>query len=241
MKICPNCGVELEGNTNFCPLCGEAIIDENTENPEYLKLRKKEQQEKVLNAFQKLSGFQKRKLFWEISGILLFSGILITLIIDLLEDNNLSWSKYTVTICAIVFINISLFSFLYKRIYLLFLGSFLASSVLLILLDMFNNNIGWGKKFGIPLLFVAYLIILGLILMIRRSREKELNLITYSLIASGLLSICIEAMISLYNNKGLELSWSLIVIICVLPVSSLLLFIQHRLKRGFELKRFFHI
>ncbi|MCF8229481.1 MAG: zinc ribbon domain-containing protein, partial [Bacteroidales bacterium] len=63
MKICPNCGVELEGNTNFCPLCGEAIIDENTENPEYLKLRKKEQQEKVLNAFQKLSGFQKRKLF----------------------------------------------------------------------------------------------------------------------------------------------------------------------------------
>ena len=70
MKTCSNCQVELEDNMNFCPLCGEPQIDENSDNLEYIKLRKQNQEEKLITPYQKLNGFQKRKLFWEISGLL---------------------------------------------------------------------------------------------------------------------------------------------------------------------------
>lgn len=217
------------------------MITENTENIEYINLRKRKQEEKLLTNYQKLSGFQKRKFFWEISGILLVSGILVTLIIDLLDGNNVTWSKYSIAICAVLFINTTLFCFWFKKIILWLLGSFMSTSILLILIDMFNGNITWGLKFGIPLVLVAYLIIFVLVLLIRNTHEKELNLITYSLIASGLLCICIEGLISLYTEHTIKLHWSLIVLICVLPVSSVLLYIQYRLKKGTDLKRFFHI
>lgn len=241
MTTCSNCGVQLEDNMNFCPLCGEPNIDETTENIEYIKLRKQKQEEKMMTSFQKLSGKQKRKLFWEISGILLISGILISLAIDLLDGNGLSWSVYSMSICAVLFVNITLFSFLYRKIILSFAGSFISTAALLVLLDIFKNNIGWGIKFGVPLLLFAYLIVFGLVMIIRKAKEKELNLITYSLISAGLISICVEALISLYQDGTLNLYWSLIVIICVLPVSSILLYIQYRLKKGTDLKRFFHI
>ncbi len=241
MRTCSNCGVQLEDNMNFCPLCGEPNIDKITDNIEYIKLRKQKQEEKTMTSFQKLSGKQKRKLFWKISGILLISGILVTPIIDLLDGNSLSWSVYSMSICAVLFINITLFTFWYRKIILSFVGSFISTALLLMLLDIFNNNIGWGVKFGVPLLLFAYLIVFGLVMIIRKAKEKELNLITYSLIAAGLISICVEGMISLYNNGTLKLHWSLIVFFCVLPVSSILLYIQYRLKKGTDLKRFFHI
>lgn len=241
MRTCINCGVQLEANMNFCPLCGEPVIDENTDNVEYIELRKKKQDQKRLTSYQKLSGSQKKKLFWEISGIILISGILVTLIIDLVDGNSISWSKYSMTACALLFVNITMFCFWSKKIVLSILGSFITTSVFLILVNIFSGGINWGVKLGIPLLFIAYLIISGLIFMLRKTREKELNLITYSLIAAGLLCICVEGMISLYTVKMLKLHWSLIVIICVLPVSSVLFYIQYRLKKGTDLKRFFHI
>lgn len=241
MRVCSNCGVELEENMNFCPLCGEPMMDENPDNIEYIKLRKQEMGKKPITSFQKLSGVQKRKLFWEISGIILISGILITLIIDILDGNFITWSKYSSTACAVLFVNISLFCHWPKKPLVLFFGSYISNSVFLLLIDMYSGNIGWGVKFGIPLLLVAYLIVSALILLIRKTREKELSLISWSLIASGLLSICVEGMISIYADKMVSLYWSLIVVICVLPVSLILFYIQYRLKRGTDLKRFFHI
>ncbi len=87
--------------------------------------------------------------------------------------------------------------------------SFLSVSTLLVLFDIFNGNTGWGLKFGIPLLVIAYLIIIALVLIIKNAREKQMNLITYSLIAAGLLSICIEGLISLYQERFYQASLEL--------------------------------
>lgn len=241
MKICPNCGVELDNSMNFCPLCGEPVMDKNNENIEYIRLRKQKQDEILRTPYQKLSSLQKRKLFWEISGIILISGIIITLIIDLIQEGSISWSRYSMMVSAVLFANISVFCFLLKKINLLIIGSLFSTSFLFILLDIFNHNIGWGIKLGIPLLFFVYLIVYTLLLLIRRTRERELNMITYSLVAAGLLCICIEGVISLYVDHVFVLHWSLVVIVCIVPVSSLLLYIQYRLKKGTDLKRFFHI
>ncbi len=218
MKICPNCGVELDKSMNFCPLCGEAVMDGNNENIEYIRLRKQKQDEVLSNPYQKLSSKQKRKLFWEISAIVLVSGIIITLMIDLIQGGGVSWSKYSMMVIAVLFANISVFCFWLKRINLLIIGSLFSTSLLFILLDIFNHNIGWGIELGIPLLFFVYLIVYTLLLLIRRTGERELNLLTYSLIAAGLLCVCIEGVISLYVNHVFKLHWSLIVIACIVPV-----------------------
>lgn len=241
MKKCAHCGVELEKNTNFCPLCGEPVLDENADNIEYIKVRKRQQEDKLLTDYQKLSAKQKLKLFWQISGIILLSGILITLIIDFIGDQSITWARYSIAVCAVLFANTSLISFWWNRLWLLMTGSFLSTSALLVLLDMFNGSIGWGVKLGIPLLLAAYIILFILILMIRSAVKKGLNIIAYSFLTGGLLSLCTEGIISLYLENQLHVEWSVIVMVSVLPVAAILLFLHYRLKKVPDLKRFFHI
>ena len=241
MKTCTYCGVELEQNMNFCPLCGEPVMDEGSDQLEYIKVRKREQEQKLLTDYQKLTRKQKRNLFWQISGIVLISGVFITLILDFLGNNNITWSRYSITACAVLFINTTLISFLNKKILLLLTGSFVSTSALLVLFDMFDSTIGWGVKLGIPLLLAAYIIVYILITLIRMAENKGLNIIAYSMLAAGMLSLCADGIISLYTANQFSVEWSLITMASVIPVAALFLYIHFRLRKGTNLRRFFHI
>ena len=241
MKKCSNCGVALEKNMNFCPLCGEPVMQESEETPEYIQVRKRKQEEAFLTDFQRLKPREKRKLIWEIAGIILVSGIIITFIIDFAGSYDLSWSKYPMIICAILFANISFILRWYHKLVLSLSGSFVSTSALLVILDLMNGVTGWGINLGIPLLAVAYIIVFLLIINIKAARKRGLNIIAFSLMAAGLLTICTEGIISIYTVGSLQLEWSLITMASVLPIAVLLLFIHYRLKKGTDLKRFFHI
>ena len=241
MIRCSNCGVELEENANFCSLCGEPVWNKNTDNLAYLKSRKLKQEEELLTDYQKLTSFQKRMLFWKISGIILISGIITTLIIDLLGNQAVTWSKYPVTAGLVLYLNTTLIAFWYRKLLLLLFFSFLATSVLLILLDIYAGNAGWGMQLGIPLLLAGYTGIFVFIFIVRKAEQMGLNIIAYSLIVSGVLSICIDGILSLYSGNTLHFGWRLIVMVSVAIVAVLLLYIHFKLKKGTDLKRFFHI
>lgn len=240
MKTCPQCGVELDELMVVCPLC-KADLDRpfpatENNNPPDDQLGKKFYKDYSMLTFQ-----QKRKLFWELSGIILFSAILLTLIIDFVTTKSITWSRYTVTVFLVLFVNITLLSFWRHKLLFLLGGSFLSTSALLVLLDMYNKRIGWGTQLGIPLLLAFYIIILLLTLLTRNTRHKGFNILGYCFLAAGIMSMCIEVIISWYFLNDLTLGWSLIVFACMVPIALILFFLHYRLNRGMDLRRFFHI
>ena len=239
MIYCKNCGVELEENANFCSLCGEPVSDKDSAKLDYLTPGKTSKI--TLKDFQELTQLQKRKIFWEIAGMILFSVILITLTINLVGNHAITWSKYIITIGFVLFMNITLIVFLYKKLVLSFFLSFLTSAALIFLLDIYTGNSGWVTKLGIPLLLAAYIIVLSFILVEKRTKQKGLNIVAYSFFALGLLCVCIDGTISIYAGNCFNVSWSLTVMASTIVVSALLLYINHRLKKVTDLKRFFHI
>ncbi len=241
MIHCLNCGVELEENANFCSLCGEPLPDRITDNPAVIKSQRVRKEERLLTDYQKLSGVQKRKIFWTISGIILISGIVITVLIDFIKNQDISWSKYPATVSLILYVNITLNTFLQKKIIPMLSISFLSVLALFILLDFYVGDTGWEIKLGVPVLMAAYVIIFVFIQAIRNSRQKGLNIIAYSLIAAGLICGCIDMIISIFARNSLSLGWSLIVMVSVLFISMLLLYIHYRLKKVTDLQRFFHL
>ncbi len=241
MIKCPYCGVELEENANFCSLCGEPLVEINKDNLAFISSRTTQRREKIMTDYQKLTGAQKRKIFWKISAMILLSAAIITLIIDLTANQSITWSKYPVTVSLVLLLNIITATFWYKRTILWFSFSFLSTSAMLILLDIYAEGTGWGMKLGIPLLLAAYVIVFMLINRIKAAREKGLNIIAYSLTASGLLSLCIDGIISLYARDSLSFGWGLIVLVSAITISFLLLYIHYRLKKVTDLKRFFHL
>ena len=241
MVQCPNCRVELEENANFCSLCGEPLMDKSAENTTYIRSGKMRREEKLLTDYQQLTGFQKRKIFWQISGLILISGIIITLLIDFIGNRDITWSKYPATISLVLFINFTLNTFLRKKMTLMVALSFLSVTGLFMLFDVFAGDTGWEIKPGISILLVAYLAVFGLISMIRKAKQKGLNVIAYSLVAAGLFCIYTEGIISIYFRDSVYFGWSLVVMVSVALIALLLLYIHYRLKKATDLKRFFHI
>lgn len=240
MKTCPRCGVELDERMTACPLCyfreGDALQPEKND-----PATRDPKSDVFLSEYVKLSQHQKRILFWELSGIILFSGILVTVIIDIVTSQRITWSRYTVTVCLVLFVNTTLFSFLRHRRLLLLCGSFISTSLLLVFLDMFNKKIGWGIELGVPLLLTFYLISFGVALLTDAPKRKGFNLLGCIFLASGLMSVCVEGILTRYFNHKISLGWSLIVFACMFSIAAIFYFIHYRLKRGVDLRRFFHI
>jgi hypothetical protein len=233
--------VEVEENANFCSLCGELLLENAADSAAIIKSGKLRRQEKLLTDYQKLTGFQKRKIFWQISALILISGIIITSLIDFIGNQNITWSKYPATISLVLFINFTLNTFLRQKIILMVILSFLSVTGLFRLFDIYAGNTGWEIKLGIPIIFAAYLTVFTLIFLVRKAKQKGLNIIAFSLTAAGLLCICVEGMISVYFQSSVYFGWSLIVMVSVTFISILLLYIHYRLKKATDLKRFFHI
>ncbi len=241
MIQCPYCGVELGENVNFCSLCGEPLWNKNKNNVAFIRKRTVQQNEQLLTDYQKLTGKQKRRLFWKISGMVLLSGILITLIIDLASSQSITWSRYPGTISMILFLNITLMVFYHKNNILWLSLSFISTSALLILLDLYAKGSGWGMQLGIPLLLAAYITVFALLKLINNTKQKGMNVIAYCLITAGVLSTCIDGIISIYTDGNISFGWSLIVLVSACIIAALLLYVHFRLKRATDLKRFFHI
>ncbi|MEL7589429.1 MAG: DUF6320 domain-containing protein [Prolixibacteraceae bacterium] len=241
MIQCPECGVELEENANFCSLCGIPLADKSSEEPAYVRSGKARKEEKLLTDYRKLTGFQKRKIFWKISGVILISGIVSTLLIDFFVNQGITWSRFPATVGLVLYINFTLNTFLRKKIILMLLLSFVSVSGLFLLFDFYAGGTGGRVKLGIPVLVAGYIVVLTLVFVIRNSRQKGLNVIAYSLLAAGLLCGCVDALITIYNRNRLRIDWSLVVMVSVLFVSLLLLYIHYQLRKATDLKRFFHI
>lgn len=241
MKNCSNCGVSLEEHMNFCPLCGEPSPDNKPDDQDYIRVRKRQHTTKPESQYQRLSRREKLKLSWEISGLLLFSGVLITIVIDLMFGFNLSWSKYPSTICMFLFAGITLIRFFPQRPFIIIPGFLLIFSAMFLLLDAFDGSLSWSLTLGLPLLLATMMVSVILLFITRRVRQKGFNLIAYALLAAAVLSFITETLLSLQHHGIIRLRWSLVVVATLIPVAALLFFFHYRLKKGTDLRRFFHI
>ena len=234
MKICNNCGVELDASMDVCPLCNGHIQLKNPLNSEGLSGKHKVK-------FGQRMEPSKKKLIWEIISVILLSGSASTLIIDLTLNKNITWSDYPVALSLSIFAYVSFFAFWPQRTFLRMIASFTLASFFIFLLDSIEDGINWSYGLGIPLLFAGNVVAVPLIISIKIAKNKGVNLIAYTFLALSFFCILTEGIIDNYQYNDLNLSWSIIVFVCTMPVVLLLLFMHFRLKKGRSLEKFFHI
>jgi hypothetical protein len=234
MIICKNCEVELEEDMRYCPLCGQAVNSAD------------KSQEAAFDPQQSLSYRRKmtapeKKFTWEIISLILLSAVVATFIINFIIDRKITWSEYPAAVSLIIFSYLSLFAFWQQRVLIQIAVGFVLSSICMIVLDMLTGSINWALTLGIPLLLAVNLIMAVVIGIINVSKYKGINLLAWAFLGAAFLSICVEGILSYYQAKTIQLTWSVIVGGCIIPVVLVLLFIHFRLKKGRSLKKTFHI
>lgn len=237
MVFCKKCGVTFENEMERCPLCFEPAKAEGEINQSITGVSDNHY---LLSTSKGMTGPQKM-IVWEIVSITIFSIVIITFLIDLIINRDITWAQYPVSVCLIVFSYISFFAFLRKSTTTKMILSIVTSSICLLTVDYIAAGISWSVKLAIPLLFSGNIIVGLLLFVIKKSTHKGINLIAFSFIAIASYCLFIEAVLALYKTGIIHLYWSIIVISCVLPVASVLLFIHFRLTRTQNLERIFHL
>src|SRR5688572_15596559 len=95
MTICKQCGVELDEGLDVCPLCDTSVTRGT-----------KVQTEVRTNVSMPQASNSSRpvltRILWQIVCVLLLSGIIATLLINLAILGQVTWSIYPITICLMV-------------------------------------------------------------------------------------------------------------------------------------------
>lgn len=236
MKICNNCGVELEPYMNKCPLCGEDVSAGGVTKREVNKTDDDEPTFLIKRMSKK-----QRVLVWDILSLIFLALTFVPVAINLIVNHYFSWSQYPAAICLTAFTYLTIFAFWKQRFALKLTGCFIVSAILLILLDSFITGVDWPVKIAIPILFMGNFIVAILYAGISHSKNTGLNVIGFIFLASGLLCVGVDAVLSFYKTKAIDLGWSTITLLCGSIIFILFLFLHYKLKWGRDLKKTFHL
>jgi len=232
MPYCKNCGVELEETMDICPLCKLS-----THKKEII-----ESQPDTEKSIEQIQYENKRKqIIWELLSLTFISGIIITLIINLVHSRALTWSLFSISSIALVWILVTLFFFLIKHPFYLTLLLLISLSGYLIIIDLLTKPLNWSLIYGLPISISLIVIFSMVVIAIKIAKQKGFNVLAIVLFGLSIYSICIELSLNHPRDISPLLSWSIIVVASILPICIILVFFHYRMKKGTDLKKYFHI
>lgn len=247
MAYCPDCGVDI-GNAPRCPLCG-------AENPK-LSTACEDREKHILNPQTAPSGGlifegaavpatfsedERRTIVWEILSVAFGIAILVLGAVNFFVSWRLSWSLYPIISILLVWTEATSLLILRKKHVLSVLLAMASPPLFLLGLGFASGNARWALGLAIPITVLAESLTGAIVLFIATSRHRGLNILAYILTACALLCIGIEAFIDLFVLGRIDLGWSVITAIALVPIAAFLLYLHYRVARTTNLRRLFHL
>jgi hypothetical protein len=228
MPYCPSCGVEV--TTKACPLCNYIIKQDIHTKPFSHEVIKK-------NNPKKLSLNQKRDIVNTSIWFLSLTAIGVCLTVNYLVSQNITWSLIPgVPILFLgIFTSIIMYSKKIARIILLFIGVL----SMLILLDLVIKGVN-TMSISIPLTILLFILLEIIFTIFKKAETRGANIIGFILMATSIYLVGIELTIKYSLGSSLNLSWSLLTTVILVPISVFFFYIHYNLSKKVNLKRVFH-
>ncbi len=227
MSICKNCGVDLGEGNEKCPLCEPA--DRGTvsfASPADLF---------------RFSKIVKTRTLYEITMLLLVSGVIVTVAIDIVFVSGMSWSLLTTACIGYLIAMVSCIYFLGGKPYLVTGAAMAATLIFLWVTDLLTGNHGWFLTVAAPLVISGALLTAAVIFLNSLSRYRGLNLLSTIMIAMAIYAVITEYLTDRLLTSEFTPQWSVVTAASLTIIALIFLFVHYRLKRGRSLGRLFHV
>jgi hypothetical protein len=233
MNYCINCGVELDEDLSSCPLCGFNIGNEESETvkkseffpSDIILLHKKE----------------TRTHLWELSGIISFSGIVVCSIVDFVIMKKFTWSLFADTSIMASWLILSLSLLAFRRYYIILPGFLITILTMLLLFDVFSPTVNWFFKLGLPITITLFIAVTFVLILWKFAHFKGFNILAFAFFILSGFCVISEIFIDRFLFKVVDIRWSAIVAVSILPIALILLFAHYRMRKGNRLDSYFHV
>ncbi len=221
---CKNCNVKIASYLDKCPLCGERLnIDTTNDNP---------YNSQVENFSKRVNTIYFSKL---ILKILILSS-LIVMLINYLVNKTISWSLYVLFSSLYVSSFYTFITMPNKKFALLI--NIICLELLLFVISYLTHSTSWFLCLVGPIiLFVTLFVYLNIYLT---NKKNILRNFSYLLIYLMACLILLNGLIKLYNSNIFKLTWSIYSTISLSIISIILIIcsFNKKITNEFE-KRFF--
>lgn len=220
MKHCTKCKVDIGGNNLICPLCKNEL----------------EYGEKTPNVFPAVpSIYEEQNIVFKILIFISILGASITLIVNYLINNYISWSLFVVV--GIIFFWLNLVSSIYKRNNpnaIIFNQVLLLSSGVVVY-DYLTGFSLWSITYAIPFICIGAMAEMFIVSVILKNSPNDY--VIY-LLATSVIGL---AQTTFIFTKVISVTWPSLVcfIVSIVMINTVLLFCNKRFRK--EFRRKFHI
>ena len=221
MSYCVNCGVELADSEKRCPLCHVEVVNPKAQWVEPEERPYPHHMDTIIKRID-------RRYFATLAGLLLTIPCVITVLLNILSDNGITWSSYLIGAVAVMYICVFLPFFFKKYHTVTFLSADCAAMLLYLLFIERMNGGQWFMGLGLPLTAAASVCMLALALVFTKARLSMLVKVGIVLIAVGVFAVCADLIIRLYLYGRIELAWSYYVLIPCMVLGVAAMVMEHR-------------
>lgn len=233
MSYCVNCGVELDGALEECPLCNTPVI-----NPRELARHRKP------SPFPEEKGAVetvRRKDLGILTTSILGAAAVACGVINLLVFTRIAWSLAVIGACLLVWVMmVPLVIDSHLSIYVYVFLDGVAAGLYLFMLSFLTSGQRWLWGLGIPIVILTTIMAEVLTVCIRYLPSSFLTNALYVVNVAGLLCLGLEILIDLYVTKQIALSWSVVVLAVMGSVDALLVTVLSRRRLRNEVRRRLH-
>lgn len=233
MSYCVNCGVELDGALEECPLCNTPVI-----NPKELAQHRK------ASPFPEEKGAVetvRRKDLGILTTSILGAAAVACGVINLLVFTQIAWSLAVIGACLLMWVMmVPLVIDSHQSIYIYVLLDGVAAGLYLFMLSFLTSGQNWLWGLGIPIVILVTIMAEVLTVCIRHLPSSFLTDALYMVNATGLLCLGLEILIDLYMTQQIALSWSVVVLAVMGSVDVVLVTVLSRRRLRNEVRRRLH-
>ena len=232
MNICINCGVELEDGIFQCPLCGK-----NQDDPADIKAETMNYPSDIINLHKK----ETRKHIWELTGIIAFSGIAVCTIVDLVIGKGIKWSLFADVSIISAWVFLTFIMLKIRNAWILITGLSATTLLMLLMFDLISAKDNWFLPVGLPITLSAAFFVCLAVILYRYAKFKGFNILAIIFLSAAGFCILTEIILDKYMRGKVDVHWSLLAAVSILPIALVLFYVHYRMKKGNKLDSFFHI
>lgn len=201
MKYCGKCNVNVNTDSQKCPLCSIVLLDSkipgyDNDNPEG----------NLTNAVGDGAKYPKLETdtvnrYNFVFRLFLFISVVIgssCLLINLLIYSGVLWSLYVIGTMLYIWITVAYPLFVKRKIGHIIVISALSTSIYLYSLELATRTKGWGLSYATPFLFIAATLLITFIIFLRRLKWREYSTYQTIMVLLGFLPVifCITGLVT---------------------------------------------
>jgi phosphatidylserine synthase len=129
----------------------------------------------------------------------------------------------------------------FRKYFIIIPGMLLTILTMLFLFDLFSPPVNWFYGIGLPVTIALFVAISIITILWKVAHFRGFNILAIAFLVLSGFCIVSEVFIDKYLSNKVDIRWSAIVAVSILPIALILLFMHYRMKKGKRLDSYFHV